>query len=116
MSFTFYDEEEERRNENEESLNNYSHIFPKYKEKPPSLSEALEQMFQSVEKDKEIIEKCIKDIINKCEIKINETIKEIKKEYPKISEEDAKIIASYTCECKIEKEYSPYRILNQNLV
>ena len=39
----------------------------------------------------------------------------IKNKYENITKEDAYIICSYTCELK-ERKYSPYRILNQNLV
>ena len=38
-----------------------------------------------------------------------------KKKYSNITREDAYIICSYTCETE-ERQYSPYKILNQNLV
>ncbi len=38
-----------------------------------------------------------------------------KKKYPKITKEDSIIISSYTCESK-DNKFSPYKILNINLV
>ena len=40
---------------------------------------------------------------------------EIKNIYPNINYEDARIISSYTCELSCA-EFSPYKILNKNLV
>ena len=57
----------------------------------------------------------IKDIISKTEETIYKNLKEIYNKYPLVTLEDAKIISSYTCESK-EKNFSPYKILNKNLV
>ena len=57
--------------------------------------------------------------MNKSKGRVNKKKKEINKKYPNISQEEAEIIASYTCESSISKKtkvYSPYRILNRNLV
>ena len=57
----------------------------------------------------------INDIIYKTEEIINKNSKEIKINYPKITNEDSKNISSYTCESK-DNNLSPYKILNNNLV
>ena len=49
MSLDFYCEEEE--NNREESINKYKNIFLNYENKPPTLREALIQMFESCELD-----------------------------------------------------------------
>ena len=59
--------------------------------------------------------KCITDCFSKTEETIHKNLKEINNKYPSVSLEDAKIISSYTCESK-EKNFSPYKILNKNLV
>ena len=55
------------------------------------------------------------DILNKCKDKIDKNFSEIKNKYNNINKEDAYIICSYTCESN-DDNYSPYKILNQNLV
>ena len=46
MSLIFYCEEEE--NDREESINNYKDLFSIYENNMPNLSDALKQMFKSV--------------------------------------------------------------------
>ena len=113
MSLNFYCKEEE--NSREESINRYKNIFKNYEKKTPSLSEALTQMFRSADLGKEKIKELTEDIINQCKDRIDPDFDIIKKKYENITKEDAYIICSYTCE-SIDREYSPYRILNQNLV
>ena len=113
MSLNFYCEEEE--NNREESINKYKNLFSNYESNPPSLSEALIQMFESNELENDKIKRLTEDIINKCKERIDPNFNEIKKKYDKITKEDAYIICSYTCE-SMDRKYSPYRILNQNLV
>ena len=113
MSLDFYCEEQE--NNREESINKYKNIFLNYENKPPTLREALIQMFESCELDNNKIKELTEDILNKCKDKIDPDFDSIKNKYEKITKEDAYIICSYTCESK-ERKYSPYRILNQNLV
>ena len=112
MSLDFYCEEEE--NNREESINKYKNIFINYENNPPSFQEALIQMFESCELDKNKIKELSDDIQNKCKRRIEPEFDLIRKKYENITKEDAYIICSYTCESK-EKKYSPYRILNQNL-
>ena len=113
MSLDFYCEEEE--NSREESINKYKNIFINYESNQPILSEALSQMFESCELDKNKVKELIDDILSKCKKRIDSNFDMIKNKYENITKEDAYIICSYTCESK-ERKYSPYRILNQNLV
>ena len=113
MSIIYYSEEED--NNKEESINKYKELFSEYKTQKPSLSDALEQMFLSAGANKNKSYDLTKDILLKCESKINDSFDEIIKKYPNITKNDAYIICSYTCESK-DKKLSPYRILNQNLV
>ena len=113
MSIIYYSEEED--NNKEESINKYKELFSEYKNQKPSLSDALEQMFLSAGANKNKSYDLTKDILLKCESKINDNFDEIIKKYPNIIKNDAYIICSYTCESK-DKKFSPYRILNQNLV
>ena len=53
----------------------------------------------------------VESFINEVEKK-----KEIDKEYPNLSNEERCIISSYTCESSYDTQYSPYRILNSNMV
>ena len=113
MSLNFYIKEEE--NAREESINRYKYIFRNYEKNPPSLSEALNQIFSSSNLDSKKINELVEDILNKCKGKIDQGFDAIKKKYENITKEDAYIICSYTCE-SVDRKYSPYRILNQNLV
>ena len=113
MSLNFYSEEED--NDKEESINNYKNLFLDYEKNIPSLKDALIQMFKSTNLDTKIVNNLTKDIITKCKERIELNYHEIKNKYNNITKEDAYIICSYTCESK-ERKYSPYRILNQNLV
>ena len=113
MSLNFNLKEEEKNRE--ESINRYKNIFINYEMKNLSLSEALTQMFKSAELGKEKINEFTEDIINQCKDRIDPDFDIIKMKYENISKEDAYIICSYTCE-SIDRAYSPYRILNRNLV
>ena len=113
MSLNFYTEEED--NEREESINNYKSLFIDYEKKLPTLVESLNQMFKSTNLNDTKISELTKDIIDKCKMTIDNNYNEMKNKYNNITKDDAYIICAYTCESK-EKRYSPYRILNQNLV
>ena len=113
MSLNFYCEEENENNK-EVSLNNYKYIFSNYEKNIPSLSEALIQMYKSLNLDDYIIKELTKEIIEKCKERIDNKFDLIKLKYTNITKEDAYIICSYTYETKI-KEFSPYKILNINL-
>ena len=113
MAHNYYIEEEENRRE--ESINNYKSLFSNYEKNLPTLNEALNQMFNSAVKDNAKANYLTSDIINKCKTKIDPKFNEIRQKYKNISINDAYIICSYTCESKEEK-FSPYKLLNQNLV
>jgi len=113
MSLHFYTEKEDYLKE--ESINKYVDIFIEYIENPPTLSEALNQMFISLGATEEQSNELISDIISKTEKIVNKNWNEIKNKYSKITKEDSKIISSYTCESKNIK-FSPYKILNKNMV
>ena len=113
MSLNFYAEEED--NSKEESVNNYKDLFSSFENKLPTLSEALNQMFKSAKLNEKRINELTKDILDKCKKVIDPKLDEIKKKYNNISEDDAYIICSYTCESD-DTLYSPYGLLNRNLV
>ena len=110
----FFSENED--NDNDESINKYEFLFSEYEKDVPTLSEALNQLFSSKIKETKKIEKFIKEIKKKCKSKINGRLDEIQKKYENITKEDAYTICSYTCEIEEERQYSPYSILNRNLV
>ena len=113
MSLHYYIKNED--NNKSESINNYKYFFESYESKLPTLSEALEQMFKSKNLDDEYVNELIKDIFDKCRKKINKNYDRINNKYKNISRDDAYIICAYTCESK-KKVFSPYKILNKNLV
>ena len=99
----------------EDSINNYNYLFSKYKEEKPSLTEALLQIFNSCQISEKEVKEYTKDIIRKTKYIISKNISKIKNKYPNIRAHDAQIISSYTCESE-NKIFSPYKILNSNLV
>ena len=113
MSLIFYSEEEE--NQKEESINKYKDLFDEYKNQSISLIDALIQMFTSSGIEKNKIKDLITKLIKKCKNKIESNSNKIKEKYPSISKDEAIIISSYTCEAE-DNQYSPYKILNRNLV
>ena len=113
MSLYFYNEKEDENKE--ESINNYKDLFLEYTTNPPTLESALQQMFVNSGINTNNSDQFIQDIITKTEKVYNKKIDKIKIKYPNINKEDIKIISAYTCE-SMDKNYSPYKILNQNLV
>ena len=113
MSKIFYLKEED--NKREDSIQNYNKIFESYTDNIPTLEEALKEMYilSKLQKIKAI--DLTNDIIYKCNNKMENRMKEINKEYPNITKEDAVNICSYTCEAD-DTDYSPYKILNKNLI
>ena len=115
MSLDFYCEEEE--NYREESINKYKFLFSKFDKKAPSLKEALTKMYERLNLDKKIIDEMTREIIDGCKDSIDSKFDAINFKYDNITKEDAYIICSYTCELQEKyKMFSPYKILNQNLV
>ena len=113
MSLNFYAPEEVC--EKEESINNYKSLFSSYKNLKLNLPDSLYQMFENQKLSNIKCKELTQDILNKCKSKIDQRVAKIKNKYKNISIEEAYIICSYTCESK-ESEYSPYKILNKNLV
>ena len=113
MSLNYYFEEEE--NNREESINNYKYLFLNYENNILSLNEALNQIFKSAVFDDSKVKSLTDDIIEKCKQAIDPRFNKIKNKYKNVSLDDAYIICSYTCE-SYDTKYSPYKILNQNLV
>ena len=79
MSLKFYCEEED--NNREESINNYKDLFADYENNIPTLSEALTQMFQSMNLNEQKVNELIEDILNKCKKVIDPVFNEIKNKY-----------------------------------
>ena len=113
MSLNFYAPEEVC--EKEESINNYKSLFSSYKNLKLNLPDSLYQMFENQKLSNIKCKELTQDILNKCKSKIDQRVAKIKNKYKNITIEEAYIICSYTCESK-ESEYSPYKILNKNLV
>ena len=113
MSLYFYLEDED--NQRDESIDKYKDIFLQYEQKEQNLPEALLRMYllSGIGKEKAI--KLVKDIISKCKETIENNFLEIKEKYLNLTKDDAYNICSYTCE-SFDSNYSPYRILNKNLV
>ena len=99
----------------EETIENYKDLFQDYENNVPALSDALNQLFISSGANQQKTNELIKDILDKCKRTIDGKINEIIDKYKEININDAYIICSYTCEA-LENQYSPYKILNQNLV
>ena len=115
MSLSFYTNQEEETKD--ESYDKYKLIFSQYYINPPTLKEALEQMFISSGLSKDKTNQLISETLNKVNNFITPKFNEIKKKYTRINIDDAKIICSYTCEFPTnEKGYNIYKLLNTNMV
>ena len=114
MSLYFYNENEN--NKKEESINNYAFIFREFTKKVPNLKNALKQLFINSGGAIEQLNFYIQDIISKTDIIIKKNFNKIKLKYPNINEEDIRIISSYTLESSFNTNFSPYKLLNTNLV
>ena len=112
MSLIFYSEEGE--NQKEESIDKYKDLFDEYKSQSITLTEALIHMYTSSGVEKNKMNVLITDLIKDCKNKIELNLDKIKEKYPSITEDEAIIISSYTCEAE-DNDYSPYKLLNKNL-
>ena len=90
-------------------ISKYKYLFEEYKKKPPTLEEALKEMFTNNGANEDKAKELIKEVQNK----ITNALKDNKYKSVLNKEEDAKIISSYTCELK--GGFSPYTLLNKNL-
>ena len=114
MSFFFYSEKEE--NIKGESINNYANIFSEYLKNPPNLQSALQQMFIKSGLPAQNVNPYIEDIYKKTNELMNKNFNKIRLQNPNINAEDFRIISSYTCESSYDANFSPYKLLNTNLV
>ena len=114
MSLHFYAFGEDK--EKEESINNYKDLFIPYIDNPPTIEDALRQIFISGGVPEKEVDEYIIDIIKKVNklLENKERASKIKEKYPNITHEDSVIISTYTREA-LNSEYSPYKILNRNL-
>ena len=112
----FYTETEDTIKE-EESLNKYIDIFNECRKNPPSLDDALKHLFLNAGSSEAESNQLTTDIKNKAKATIEREMnaKEIGLKYPYLTKEEALTISSYTCEAFIRK-YSPYILLNSNMV
>ena len=113
MSSIFYSPDED--NIKEESINNYSYLFESYNNNPPTLKEALSEMYLLSKISKNKVNELVDEIISNCGNKIKDRMVDINNKYENITKEEAIIICSYTYESD-DDEYSPYKILNKNIV
>ena len=116
MSLNFYDEEEEIEKSKYETINKYQDLFTPYINESPDLKSALNYIYSQLNLSEEYKNSLVNDIMNRCNGQMEEKFNEIHEKYPNISLEESKIITSYTCESSIDPEYSPYRLLNKNMV
>ena len=115
MSKYFYDINED--NLKEESIDNYKNTFIEYVTRPPTLKDALSQLFIKSGATKDKSEELILKITTDIKQFLETDMEKIKNKYPNITLTDAEIISSYTYEFeKEDNQYCPYRLLNRNLV
>jgi len=99
----------------EDSIDDYKNLFSEYYKNCPTLNEALEQMFTSSGINVLQSMNLIAEVMVNVERIININFNRITIKYPDITKEDAEIISSITCEFFL-MGYSPYKILNINLM
>ena len=115
MSDKFYSQNEELNFD--DSLDKYEILFKDMNSKPPTLEEALIEMFRNAQLSPKESKEIYDHINLVCSNRINEKWDLIKAEHPDISKNDALIISSYTYEPKkMYEKFSPYRLLNTNLI
>ena len=100
---------EENDNIKDSVISQYINLFNDYAKKPPTLEEALNQMFTSNGANEDKSKELIKVVQNE----ITTALKDNKYKSVLNNEEDAKIICSYTCE--LDEGFSPFKLLNKNL-
>lgn len=114
MSKTFYSENEEN---TFDSLNNFEYLLKNYSLKTPTLKDALIELFRNGGASPNEANEIYDHLLLMCQEKVNRNWDKIKEENKDISKNDAIIISSYTYEAKpMYSKYSPYRLLNTNLV
>jgi predicted RNA-binding Zn-ribbon protein involved in translation (DUF1610 family) len=98
-------------------LNNFEYLLKQYSSKTPTIEEALIELFRNGGASPNEAKEIYNHLKIMCDKKINDNWDLIKQENKEISKDDAFIVSSYTYEPKhMYREYSPYRLLNTNLV
>ena len=101
----------------DESLDKYEYLFKDFRDNPPTLAEALTELFENARLTKKDAKELYDHLYLMCNQRVQDKWNLIKQEYYNISKNDALVISSYTYEPKIKFEkFSPYRLLNTNLV
>ena len=114
MAKSFYSENEEY---TFDSLNDYEFLLENYIKNPPTLKDALFELFRNGGATQKDAEEIYNHLILRCEKVVNDNWSKITEQNKFISKDEALIISSYTYEPKtMYKQYSPYRLLNKNLV
>jgi len=115
MSKHFYSENEELNFA--ESLNKYEFLFKDIKLEPPTLEEALIELFRNGGLSEKDSKEIYIHLYKMCNNKVGKNLDLIREQNPRISKNDALVISSYTYEPqKMYEKFSPYRLLNTNLV
>ena len=119
MSMYFYSKKEDII-KGDKSLNDQAalrEIFEDYNHFPPSLHDALNEVFSSTGINDKLADKFTKEILSKSKKILESTYDLIMKYYPYLSEEESLIITSYKCEFDDPnyRNYSPYKIMNIKL-
>ena len=95
------------------SINKYKDLFLPLLKQIPSLEEALDQLYNSMNIND--VKSQRNKVIKECKEKIEKNFEKIKKIHPNITKNEALIINTYTYEDS-ETKLSPYKILNNNLI
>ena len=114
MSKSFYSENEEN---NFNSLNDFEFLIKHYACEAPSLKDALIELFRNGGATPKEAEEIYDHLYLMCKNQVDNNWSLIKEQNKDISKNDAMIISSYTYEPKtMYEKFSPYRLLNTNLV
>ena len=101
----------------DESLDKYSYLFKDFRDNPPTLAEALTELFENAGLTKKDAKELYDHLYLMCNQRVQDKWNSIEHEHKNISKNDALVISSYTYEPKKKFEkFSPYRLLNTNLV
>ena len=101
----------------DESLDKYEYLFKDFRDNPPTLAEALTELFENARLTKKDAKELYDHLYRMCSQRVQDKWSLIEQEHKNISKNDALVISSYTYEPKIKFEkFSPYRLLNTNLV
>ena len=101
----------------DESLDKYEYLFKDFRDNPSTLAEALTELLENARLTKKDAKELYDHLYLMCNQRVQDKWSLIEQEHKNISKNDALVISSYTYEPKIKFEkFSPYRLLNTNLV